>query len=374
MTTSSPTPARAWLRALFTCCVVWLGICLLLALSISSDSLRPGRRPLGFGLVLWDVLPLFPPFVLLSWGFFLHARRWPRWWSEPRAMLLAYLASMALFMPVWMAYLTVVQLLQDGKPLGLWWPTLLQPTWFNRFYDLLLASGTFIFQVGMTARRNAQQREQAWRSEQTDNLRLRLALLQGQLEPHFLFNALNSISALVRGSDRNTALSALSRVSELLRYALRASQTDWVSVQQELDFVRDYLELQTLRFGAGLQLLWQLDDGDWSLIACPPLLFQPLVENAIRHGLEAHEGRGRIVLSLRRQDARLTLSVSNPMPDEGARQAGHGMGLAASRQRLTMLYGEDAAGLHTRVADGRFELDLFFPLREMHESVDSPGR
>lgn len=377
---SSPAPVRAWhrlvplwLHALLLCLVVWLGVSLLLALAISGDSVRPGRRPLGFAQVLWDVLPLFPPYVLLSWGFYLHAWRWPRWWSEPRPLLLTYLFSMTLFMPGWVAYQTAVHLLQQGKSLSLWWPTLTQPNWFNLFYDLLLASGTFIVQAGATARRHARQREQAWRREQTDNLRLRLALLQGQLEPHFLFNALNSISALVRGSDRGTALSALSRVSELLRYALRASETEWVSVRQELDFVRDYLELQTLRFGAGLQLQWQLDEGDWTHIACPPLLFQPLIENAIRHGLEAHAGQGRIALSLRQVDERVRLSVSNPMPEEGARQAGHGLGLSATRQRLAMIYG-DAAGLHTRVDAGRFELELFFPLREMHERMDGPDR
>ncbi|KZS00924.1 Uncharacterized protein APZ42_002590, partial [Daphnia magna] len=138
---------------------------------------------------------------------------------------------------------------QSGASGGvLWW------------FEFMVVTGTFAAVVGLSAWQRSRRRERDWALAQSDNLRLRLTLLQGQLEPHFLFNTLNGVSSLVRAGERGQALSALSRVSELLRYALRVSRLDWVTVQDELDFVRDYLALQSLRFGAGLRLSWQLDE------------------------------------------------------------------------------------------------------------------
>jgi hypothetical protein len=141
----------------------------------------------------------------------------------------------------------------------------------NVWVDAMTASAGLALQIGWAFWRHAQaQREAALRAS-AENLSLRLALLQGQLEPHFLFNTLNSISALVRGAERAVALQALNRLSDLLRYALRASQQRWVSAADELAFVDDYVALQRLRFGKGLQWQTEVDTTDWALWACPPL-------------------------------------------------------------------------------------------------------
>jgi two-component system sensor histidine kinase AlgZ len=114
--------------------------------------------------------------------------------------------------------------------------------------------------------------------------------LRAQFEPHFLFNALNAISALVRDGDRGLALGGIGRLSDLLRYALSASVREDVTVAAELQFVRDYLDLQRLRYGERLQV--QIDGEDSLLheVECPPLLLQPLIENALRHDLDCREG------------------------------------------------------------------------------------
>lgn len=366
----------AW-RGLWVCTAVWLLFCLLLVLAQTNDAAKLGRTQLSFGVLLKDSLPLFPPFLLLSWCLFMQAQSWPRLWSSPAALLKNFVVCISVFMVVWTGYVSAIDLWQNGKPLSLWWQHIGSQRWFNRFYDFVLASSSFAVQAGLCALGAARKRELDWRREQTDNLRLRLTLLQGQLEPHFLFNALNSISALVRGSDRSTALSALSRVSELLRYALRASRSNWVTVQDELDFVRDYLALQRLRFGEGLQVRWTLQEGPgapaWAEIACPPLIFQPLIENAIRHGLEAHEGQGVIELSLScPEPGRLVFLIRNPLPAEAARQPGHGLGLSATRQRLTMLYGEQAQ-LHSQAMpqSACFETELTLPCRDAVHEEDS---
>ena len=366
----------AW-RGLWVSTVVWMLVCLLIVLALSNDAAKLGRKPLSFGLLLKDYLPFFCAYIVLSWCLFMQAKRWPHRWSSPEAVAKNFVLCMGVFMTLWVAYVSAVDLLQKGRPLSLWWQHMGEQGWFNRFYDLVMASCAFGIQAGLSALQAARARELDWRREQTDNLRLRLTLLQGQLEPHFLFNALNSISALVRGSERSTALSALSRVSELLRYALRASRSNWVTVQDELDFVRDYLALQSLRFGEGLQLRWALPEGpeapDWSEIACPPLLLQPLIENAIRHGLEAHEGQGLLTLSLScREPGRMVFLIRNPMPAEAARLPGHGLGLSATRQRLSMLYG-DQAQLRSEALPQQacFETELTLPCRDADHEESS---
>lgn len=231
--------------------------------------------------------------------------------------------------------------------------------------DGMISGGAMLAQMAWFSWRLAQVR-------QADNLRLRLELLQGQLEPHFLFNTLNSISALVRAARPDVALQAINRLSDLLRYALRASQVRVVSVADELRFVQDYVALQHLRFGSALQWEPQIGASDWAEWACPPLLLQPLVENAIRHGLEAgHDGPLRMVV---RGDAGiLVLELSNSYATEVTPSPGHGVGLAKSRERLQVLYGA-RAGIATRVERDRFHLELTLPLERLDAALERIDR
>jgi hypothetical protein len=362
-------PLRALGKALQTlllCTAIWLLIWLLMALAQTADAANTGRSNLGLVQVLRLSLSAFPPYILFSWLLSLHAWRRPQQWANPEKQLRVFLFSMTLFAVSWLSYFWLLELLRNGKLPDEWWMMVLRNRWYSFFYDLVLASGAFSLQAFIVAKANARAREVAQQREQTDNLRLRLLLLQGQLEPHFLFNALNSISALVRAADRSLALSALVRVSELLRYALRASKTEWVSVQDELNFMRDYLELQSLRYGASLSVSWDIGEAAWERVACPPLMFQPLVENAIRHGLEALEGEGFVQLSLAQESAGLRLKLRNPVGADPHGQRGHGLGLAATRERLQILYG-DAARLLTRQEERGFTTELILPWRELHE-------
>jgi two-component system sensor histidine kinase AlgZ len=354
------------LRALLLATAVWLTVCVILLLALSNEAERSGQKSVSLVALFWASLPVYPPYILLSWGFYLHARRWPVYWSNLRQLLRTFVFSMLIFNGLWMPYINSLELLQLGKPTSLLWQAVLQQNWFYRFYDFVLAGSAFGVQAVLAVMGKAQSREQAWRREQADNLRLRLLLLQGQLEPHFLFNALNSISALVRAADRGLALSALARISELLRYALRASKTEWVSVQDELNFVHDYLELQRLRYGDSLSVHWHVCEAAWDGVACPPLIFQPLVENAIRHGLEACDGEGFVVLSLAPDAAGLRLTLRNPVGASPQGQRGHGLGLAATRERLQILYG-DAARLIAMPHDANFMTELILPWRELHD-------
>jgi len=200
----------------------------------------------------------------------------------------------------------------------------------------------------------------------TDNLHLSLELerqrmlaLRAQLEPHFIFNALNAISALVRTSDGDLALNGINRLSDLLRYALTASGRDWVSVGEELAFVGDYLALQRLRYRARLQV--QMDIGDVHGGECPPLLLQPLIENALRHDLDCHEGDSDIRIHMQRDGAQLHIRISNPVTADASPNPGLGMGLANTRARLQLAYGGEAS-LDSALRDGRYEVAIRMPL------------
>jgi len=167
----------------------------------------------------------------------------------------------------------------------------------------------------------------------------RLQALQMQLNPHFLFNTLHSVSSLMH-QDTEAADRMIVRLSDLLRAALESSDTQEVTLRQELGLLERYLEIEQIRFGSRLTV--KLDIAPDTLDArVPNLILQPLVENAIRHGIEPHAKPGRIGLRALRAAGRLTLEVCDN--GGGLRKDGpakEGVGLSNTRARLRSLYGE----------------------------------
>lgn len=196
----------------------------------------------------------------------------------------------------------------------------------------------------------AQLREQQARAAKAEALHARaeLAALRAQLQPHFLFNALHSIAAVLR-SDPRGAEHAIEQLGSMLRYALGVQRDDReeVTVAEELEFVRAYLAIEQLRLGDRLRCEENIDP---EALECAVLAFtlQPLVENAVRHGIVANANGGTVRISATVDDAQLRLEVS----DDGAgAQAGllrehgdeRGVGLRAVSQRLNTRYGTSAA-------------------------------
>jgi len=166
----------------------------------------------------------------------------------------------------------------------------------------------------------------------------RLQALQMQLNPHFLFNTLHAISALMH-KDVEAADRMITRLSDLLRYALESTDEQEVSLKKELDFLQRYLEIEQTRFGDRLRV--RMDVAPDTLDAqVPNLILQPIVENAIRHGIEPHARTGLIELRARREEQTLKLEVQDNgggMADHGASR--EGVGLSNTRARLKQLYG-----------------------------------
>ena len=180
---------------------------------------------------------------------------------------------------------------------------------------------------------------------ESSELRARLAqaeleLLRAQLEPHFLFNALNTVAGLIRGARPELATSALARLSELLRYVIEASRQERVPLAWELQFVASYLELQQIRYGARLQFAIQ-GDPDASGREVPPLLLQPLIENAVVHGVARTSDEARIDLRVAADREALRIQVHSTRDQQAAADGARtGVGLSNTRRRLERIYGD----------------------------------
>ena len=170
----------------------------------------------------------------------------------------------------------------------------------------------------------------------------KLASLESRLRPHFLFNTLNAIAALIR-DDAATAESMVEQLSELLRASLRADPGVEIRLDEELHLVEQYLAIQRVRFNDRLRAaLRATDEAREGLV--PQLILQPIVENAVRHGIAPRESGGSVWVTADRPDGRLRLIVEddgigvdgNPSPN-----AGSGIGLGGLRSRLAHLYGDD---------------------------------
>jgi two-component system LytT family sensor kinase len=170
-----------------------------------------------------------------------------------------------------------------------------------------------------------------------------LQTLRARVQPHFLFNALNAVAALVRRGDHGNALTMLAELSELLRFALRDSTAQFVPLGDELSLVQRYLSVERVRLGDRLQV--EIDvPATLRDVAVPALLLQPLVENAVCHGVAESAGAGRVRVSVRESgDGMLVIDVTNTGPalrSGWSLDGDAGTGLTLTRERLQTLYGD----------------------------------
>lgn len=240
---------------------------------------------------------------------------------------------------------------------GLWWQ-----------FVTGLFLGSAIVAVPVFLHNARRLREQQARAAHAEALRARaeLAALRAQLQPHFLFNALHSISAVLRSNPRG-AEEALEQLGAMLRYALGVQRDDReeVTLAEELEFVRAYLAIEQLRLGERLKIEERVDP---EALECAVLAFtiQPLVENAVRHGIAANPGGGTVRIEATVDDDRLTIVVAdNGM---GATESVHnqrasrGVGIRSVQQRLSTRYGP-AAALRIDTAEGHgFSASITLPV------------
>jgi two-component system LytT family sensor kinase len=219
------------------------------------------------------------------------------------------------------------------------------------------------------------------RNEELERAKLQQALaeselqaLKSQLQPHFLFNTLNGISALIE-VDKARARAMVVKLSNLLRTVLQEGTADLIPLEEELKFAEAYLDIEKMRLDERLEVRWKIPPDTRHLLV-PPLILQPLVENAISHGVACSREGGWLEIALDRDDKRMELSVRNSVRGKGT--PGSGLGLQNTKARLNYLYGEEARLDFTVSEDGIATARLLMPVLESSktelEEVAVPGK
>jgi hypothetical protein len=244
---------------------------------------------------------------------------------------------------------TVVDRLARGAPMLLWCVA---------FYWVITVIATGI---GSARRAGvAQRRAAALEASLAD---ARLAALHAQLHPHFLFNTLNSIASLVRQKRNDQALDMIGRLGGLLRESLRRDDVRLIPLADELELADRYLAIEQVRFGDRLHVTVDVADGS-QLTPVPPLLLQPLLENAIRHGAAALPDGGSLSVRARLDGDDLALRVENDGPAAaGGERDGHGLGLRNTRERLEAVYGPDHEFSFASRPEGGAVVEIRLPAR-----------
>lgn len=316
-------------------------------------------RTLGVGSLIWYAcFASAPLFIWLSRRLPFDRKRWMVSLAGHLTVIVA-LAALTACLQYYLSY--------RGSPLA---PRLAE------FFKIGMITGTLPFVTVATAAHalaawsRAHERELEAERIRSQLAESRLEALTAQLQPHFLFNTLQGISTLI-GRDAAAADAMLASLSDLLREVLHRGQQREVTLCEELRVLAPYLDISRRRFGERLTITVSQDDAVDSALV-PFFVLQPLVENALHHGISSHAGAGTIAIEARRVGHRLLLSVADDGPGIVVPDARRGIGLANTKARLRELYGDAHALELGRPAGGGFRVTVAIPYRERASEARSP--
>jgi len=187
----------------------------------------------------------------------------------------------------------------------------------------------------------------------------RLQALQARIRPHFLFNSLNAVLVLIR-RDPPRAERALEDLADLFR-TLMSDARQFVRLADEIALLERYADLEHMRLGERLRITWELDGAPEDALL-PPLVLQPLLENAVYHGVEPGTGPGEVAVRIERRGARVLARIENPYLEAEMQRAGNRMALDNIRERLQLFFDAEAR-IATSVRDGRYRVEIEIPYR-----------
>lgn len=337
--------------------VVWLPLAGLLVMAVRAGS---GAGWAGSGVLVMPLAVLFAFMCLAAW-YPCRANpldRVPAWRAAA-----VHATSAVVVTGFWVLNGQLWAMLVDGP--------LLVPeaaAVFRRMLPVLFASGVLLYLLAVAASyamvsfRQAQDSERQVLESRLQAQEAELRALKAQLDPHFLFNSLNSISSLT-GTDAGRAREMTGRLADFLRASLRRNAAAPVSLGEEVSLATAYLEIEKVRFGDRLRYEVEVPAG-LSRFQVPPLVLQPLVENAVKHGIATLLEGGTVRIVAGRRGEELVVMVENPTdPESGGADAGEGIGLSNVAGRLRAMVGE---GVAVRVdhRPGLFRVELGLPWRE----------
>lgn len=335
--------------------IIWLFICGIGALGNYRDILNDDantQNHIQFISLLWPWINGHIPLFILSTVFYILLIRFPKCLRTSKRVVLMYLCLATTYFPLHILLINLYPWYKKTTDYRITelFERITNLSHFSWFIEFAWFTGTFAVTVATWVWHDHQARQLQLQKSEQANLELHLALeqqrlhsLRQQLEPHFIFNALNALSALIRTNERAIALESVNNLSALLRYALNASRHEFVSLNDELSFLQDYMSLQILRYGRRLHFTIDRSSTVDLDLACPPLLLQPLVENALRHDLDCHEEEGNIEVRIEQKAEQLFITVRNSLSRDRGKNPGLGMGQSQTRERLALLFGERAS-------------------------------
>ncbi|MEO7731347.1 MAG: sensor histidine kinase [Kofleriaceae bacterium] len=285
-----------------------------------------------------------------------------------RLVMPAVIARCATFARRLVAHLAITALVTAGVALAIYPITVALIDHGPELATWLLRTVTIAWLVILTAlvvqelRGRAEAGERRLLEQRQAALRAQLEAIQSRTNPHFLFNSINAVVSLIH-DDPALAERTLERLADVLRYALHSSQLEAVPLRDELAMAEDYLAIQRARFGARLRYTIEVapELGD---LQVPPLLLQPLIENAVLHGLSRSATGGQVRLAGVVRDGRLALRVDDDGPGlGGSAHAGSGTGLRDLRHRLALVFGDAGSLVIAPGALGGVAAELVLPVR-----------
>ena len=233
------------------------------------------------------------------------------------------------------------------------------PKSFSFYFAVIFAAYTKIYQL------KAQQEQINAAKLHGELLDARLEVLQHQLQPHFLFNTLNLISSTMY-QNVDKADSIITRLADLLRYSLATQQKPFVTLQQELDAMKSYLEIAQLRFGERISTELQISPEAQSVMI-PVMLLQPLLENAVKYGIEPSDNGGSILLCANIGDNNIVISIVNSLHQQSIYSSSFGIGLENTKKRLKYLYQDKASLSLSKIAEDKIELVIILPVERLQD-------
>jgi len=337
----------------------WLGPAILAAFQAYAQS-RLANEPPAWPQIAWQGGDWLI-YALLTPAVFWLARRYPLRLSARRVSL--HLAAAILLCAAWSSTgIALSLLLMRSTPYGAtlagWFLTSLPFGVAVYFAVLGVEHATFYFA-------EARQRETQAARLSAQLADARLGALRMQMQPHFLLNSLNAVTVIVRDRDTATATRMLEHLGEILRRIVRTDRPPEVPLAEELDFVRQILAIEEIRFADRLRSVIAADAALLGA-AVPEFVLQPLVENALRHGLARRVGETLLTIAARREGNELVLSVTDEgAAPEGPAVEGTGVGLANTRERLATLYGDRGRLTLAPTVSGGTAATIRLPYREL---------
>lgn len=355
--------------SVFWIVLLWWAACALLMALQTADMPAPNGGAIGWGKALKDAFGGWMTWVPLSLGLHWVIRRHPIERGRALRSGLVMTGAVAVIVVLRGAYVYLTDPIfhwYGGQPLPAFGSVLVASLNSN----ILLAWLVVGMVHALVFYERSREREQKVVELEASLATTRLEALRAQLNPHFLFNALNSVAEMVH-RDAELADRMLVSLAALLRDSLSSPQGQQRPLHEELALVRHYLMIEKIRLGERLQVDWQIG-ADCMYVEVPALILQPLVENAIVHGIARRRSSGTLRLGGRVHDGKLLLEVENSIAPQDSAVPGTGIGLHSTRSRLKLLHGPQA-GLSQHVTEaGHYLVQLTIPV--MHSQTKDDAR